>query len=181
VLTTTESPRSLKQSAIDELSDYEDESKRIRKAIREIEKSLDEKLWVDADYLDPKHGKRVFHHEHKAVKELMKLQKPHHRGKKKEVISDDAAEVVGTAIEKLVRADKILATTIVNDADALELDDKKFNHEIDKAWNELGKGNNDFEAGKFDKAIHHYQKAWHHAQKALHHAQHPRHHHHKRH
>jgi hypothetical protein len=179
---TTVSPQGLKQSAIVALSPHEGESKRITKAIKEIWKSLDDKLWVEDDeyHLDPKHGKKAFHHEHKAVKELMKLQeRPHHRGKKKEVISDAAAEAVEAAIVNLVSADQMLASTVLEETYDLA-DEKKVVHERDKAEKEFAKGNKDFGDGKFDKAIHRYQKAWHHAQKALHHAQNPRHHH-KRH
>ena len=39
------------------------------------DKSLDPKLWVDDTHLDPKHGKKVFDDQGKAVKELGKLLK----------------------------------------------------------------------------------------------------------
>jgi hypothetical protein len=64
--------RDLKQSAIAQLSAHVDESKRIEKAIKEIEKSLDPKLWDDDIHLD---SKKVFDHERHAVKELMHLVK----------------------------------------------------------------------------------------------------------
>ncbi|TET47891.1 T9SS type A sorting domain-containing protein [candidate division TA06 bacterium] len=47
--------------------------KRIDKIIRHIEKSLEPKLWIDDTHLDPKHGKKVFCEEKKAVKYMKKV------------------------------------------------------------------------------------------------------------
>ncbi|TET44397.1 T9SS type A sorting domain-containing protein [candidate division TA06 bacterium] len=47
--------------------------KRIDKIIGHIEKSLEEKRWIDDTHLDPKHGKKVFCEEKKAVKYMKKL------------------------------------------------------------------------------------------------------------
>jgi len=51
------------------------EPKRIAKAIKEIDQSLDSKYWIDATHLYCKHGHRVFSEERHAVKELMHLLK----------------------------------------------------------------------------------------------------------
>ena len=53
---------------------FSDMSKRIKKAIREINKGLDEKLWLDG-FPGPRQGKKIFDRERHAVKELMQLLK----------------------------------------------------------------------------------------------------------
>jgi hypothetical protein len=54
--------------------DFTGESKRFEKAIKELNKSLDNKQWLDG-LPDPKHGKKVFDRVHHAVKELMHVVK----------------------------------------------------------------------------------------------------------
>ena len=72
-------PRFLKEEVIDILEDAKTGDKKtdnkLDKAIKHIEKSLDDKYWLDDTHLDPKHGKKVFDEEKKAVKELQKLMK----------------------------------------------------------------------------------------------------------
>jgi hypothetical protein len=142
------------------------ESKRFDKTIKEIEKSLEEKLWIDESHLQAKHGKKVFDHEKHAVKELRHLMKH------PKEISELALVVTQQAIDDLVRADRILAVTLINElSDAVAVDDKKQKHvdkELAKAQDELAKGNKERDADKPkpDKAIDHYKKAWEHATKA---------------
>jgi len=261
-------PKDLKQDAIDKLSVHAGESKKIDKAIKEIEKSLDDQLWVDDTHIDPKHGKKVFDREHRSVKELMHLLKgipddgkfggvslieleytgpgtvivevylknlllgtftvstgdtfvveateetgwklhseiklfidsvevakihtsgskpldigdvcgdfivadldklPPKSGKKDQV-SDEALTAAETAINQLVKADRILAETKLEEAGLLTPLDpakqEKFEKEIAKADDELAKGDADRDSGKFDKTISHYKKAWEHANHA---------------
>jgi hypothetical protein len=55
---------------------YAPESKRIRKAIKEIEKSLEDKLWADDNFrLKSKGGKKVLDRERHAARELVHLLK----------------------------------------------------------------------------------------------------------
>ena len=68
-------PKVLKQNTINQLWMYAPESKRIRKAIREIEKSLEDKLWIDNFHLNSKGGKKVLDHERHAARELVHLLK----------------------------------------------------------------------------------------------------------
>jgi len=77
VLTVQEpkEPKVMKQDIIDQLGMYAHLSKRIRKAIREIEKSLEDKLWTDNSHLKSKGGKKVFDHESHAARELDHLLK----------------------------------------------------------------------------------------------------------
>jgi hypothetical protein len=48
---------------------------KLAKAINHVVKSLDDNLWFDNTHLDPKDGKKVFHEEEKAVKQLLKIKK----------------------------------------------------------------------------------------------------------
>jgi tetratricopeptide (TPR) repeat protein len=264
-------PIDLKNGVIDGLSPYVDESKRIKKAIKEIEKSLDAKSWIDEIYLDKKHGKKVFDHERHAVRELehllkgtpddakcdgialieleytgsgtdvvievflkkvllgtftvsqgdtfvveatdetkgklhseitlvvngeeaakihtscskpievgdvhgdfeiTDLEKLFSAGKgKKKQISDEALAAVQPSIDALVKADRILAETLLIEAQAVPVSDPnkqdKVDREIAKAFEELTKGDADRDTGKFDKAIRHYKKAWEHASHAI--------------
>ena len=71
-------PRGNKADAIAELDALKPTGdkkldKRINKIIRHIEKSLEPKRWLDDTHLDPKHGKKVFYEEKKAVKYVKKL------------------------------------------------------------------------------------------------------------
>lgn len=72
---TVQKPKVLKQDIINKLEDYAYESKRIRKAIREIEKSLEDKLWADDFHLKSKGGKKVLDRERHAARELVHLLK----------------------------------------------------------------------------------------------------------
>ena len=123
-------------------------AKRIERAVSHINKSLDEALWVDNVHLSPKHGKKVFHEEKKAVKEIK------HLCNRKEMIFTD--ESCGTMMRNLAEASFILADTALKDALATNFDAKK----IRKAEKELAKGKKEQAKGKYDKAIDHYRKAW---------------------
>jgi hypothetical protein len=164
-------PQVNKQDALETLqglSADKHSQKEIDKAIKHIEESLDDNLWVDYTHLNPKHGNKVFDEEKKAVKALMKVID---EGKKKpkkhydEKIVDDVKEVIGL----LVAADKVLAETVLEDAQA-NADDKKADKEIEKAEKELTKAAEELAKDKSDKAIDHYKKAWEHAQHAIKHA-----------
>ena len=70
------------------------------------------------------------------------------------------------AVHYLVMADKALAQKAIDEASGLS-SDKKVQHEIDKANEEMLNAQEAFDAGDYDKAIDHYKKAWEHAQKAM--------------
>jgi hypothetical protein len=146
-----ESPLGLKTEARADLAAMlptgnKHDDKRIEKAIEHLDKSLDPELWVDGSHLGDK-GKKVFDEEGKAVKELEKL-------------SGGASAGIVAA---LLRADKLLATTALDEAIAGAGNAK----EIEKAQEELAKAVEELAKGKPDKAIDHYGKAWQHATKAL--------------
>ena len=138
--------------------------KELEKSIKEINKSLDDKLWEDETSLDPKKGKKVFDHEKHAVKKLMKIEK-----------KDNTTDVSGV-IDVLVAVDRQFATDAFDEANTPENQaDKKSTKELEKSEKELAKGDEDRDNGKFDKAINHYKKSWEHAQHAM--KEHHNHHH----
>ena len=138
-----------KREAIRLLSPYVGESERIKRAISEIEKSLNDRLWVDDTHLDPKHGHKVFDYELRAVELLMDLlEEP-------DGVSPGALSVVPVAMDHLAAADRILADILINDNRAT-LDAEV----LAEAEEELREGDESRDAGEFDEAIEHYHKAW---------------------
>tara|TARA_B100000315_G_scaffold260289_1_gene320595 strand:+ start:41 stop:2962 length:2922 start_codon:yes stop_codon:yes gene_type:complete len=165
-------PQRLKLRAAASLTDYAIQSKRIEKAIREINRSL-EKGWLDDGiHLDPKHGKKVFDREKHAVKELLQLLKDEAKGKDK--VDDDAEAAAGAAIDDLIAADWLLSSVALEQARNAVVNNpkkrKKVNHEIRKSEQEMTKAQKELDKGKPDKAIDYYKKAWEHAQHAIYHA-----------
>jgi len=157
-------PRDIKERALKELSVLSNESKRFRKAAREIEKSLDGRLWTDSSHLDLKHGHKVFDRERSAVKELM-----HILGKPEE-FSVGVIAVANKTMADLVTADSILAHIAIGEAKEVEVVDpkrrKKVDKELAKAQRELGKGDSAKVFGETGEAIKHYKKSWNHSMKA---------------
>ena len=150
-------PICLKENVLAELDTLKPQSKslakKIRKAKKHIEKSLEPKRWLDETHLHHKHGKKVFYEEKKAVKEIKKL------CKKGEFPSGLCERLIGM----LVEADSILARVAIDDAIAANGKEK----EIEKAEKEMAKAEEDKEKEKYDKAVDHYKHAWQHAQKAV--------------
>ena len=131
--------------------------KELEKAIKSIQKSLDEKFWDSPTTLTEKHGHKVFGEEKSAVKDLLKIQK------------DDSTTDVSDVIDALVDVDENLAQDAIDAAGAFA-GDSKVDKEIAKANEEMDKSQEKFDEGKPDKAIDHFKKAWEHAQKAIKHA-----------
>lgn len=142
-------PRIIKQNAFAELEslevDNKKDQKRIEKAKKEIEKSLEDKLWDDDSSLTFL-GKKAFSHEKKAIKEL---------GKVKFVN-------VSGVMNSLVSADMILAQLAI-DKIPTDTDDKKIDKNLKKAIKAMKKAQKNIDKNKLDKAIDHYKKAWKHA------------------
>lgn len=136
---------------------------KLDKAIDHIEKSLSGKLWVDSSHINPKYGHKVFDEEEEAVKELMELLE-------KDDTPKNVKDACRSAIDMLIKADKLLAETALKDAKAYASTEKKVVHEIEEAENEIVKAGAETTRGHFDKAIDHYKNAWEHAQQAIEHA-----------
>jgi hypothetical protein len=127
------------------------DAKKLDEAIEHIQRSLDDELWVDDTHLQRKHGDRVFHEEHDAVKKLQHLLKD-----KKSDIPD---ATLLAFIQCFTSVDRQLAVIAVDEAEAAGVQPKK----IAQDRKEIEKGDEEAARGKYDKAIEHYRHAWKHA------------------
>ncbi|MBU2578627.1 metallophosphoesterase [Patescibacteria group bacterium] len=102
---------------------------------------------------EPKFGIRVFYEEHIATKLMLK------------------ETVFIQVLEKLVKADTLLAKVSIRDAKNISIQNPKFQKivekQIEKAEKEMEKANKELEKGKSDKAIMRFAKAWLRVQLAL--------------
>ncbi len=153
VIRDLDSPRMLKQTAVDELStitiNERDGQNKISNAKKAILQSLNDRFWHD-DYTLTEHGENVFDYEKKAVRELFKVK------------SVDVSDI----IEILVDVDKTLAQLVI-DSVPVDKSDKIVDRLIEKANREMEKAQEHLDDGEPDDAIYHYKKAWMYAQKAL--------------
>ncbi len=129
--------------------------KQLDDAIDRLSKSLKHELWIDPSHPNPKKGEKVFEDQKEAVKKLLDLIKD-----KKSTVPD--APLQGF-VDRLVKADRDLATIAISDAQQEVQPDQK---KIAKANAALAEGDAAAVGGKPDKAIDDYKKAWKDAQKA---------------
>lgn len=136
-------------------------------AIRYIKKSLGigskYDLWEDDMHLNPRHGKKVFDYEKKAVEKLRRVIK-------RKGMSPELAATCQTVIDRLVAADDLLAMTAFQEAEEAYLasdGDKKIARELDKCADELEKALKELNKGHEHHAIDRFKKVWEHAQHAI--------------
>jgi hypothetical protein len=178
--------RSLKIAAIDELTPFEGESKKIRDALKELNKLIDWKYWDDEVHPDSKHGHKVFSGEKKAADKLLDALREddeyedhddeddddRKKGKKHKGndLSDEARAAIDEALRFMITADVIMATISIEEAEATPVWSprlqKYVDKHLDKAREELVKAQDDLDRGRFTKAIDHYRKAWEYALRA---------------
>lgn len=121
------------------------DAKDIEKAIRALDKSLDDRYWATGSRLTNK-GNKVFDEEKSAVKDLEKV-----------------GDVdVSSFILGLVEVDRVLAAVQIADAEAADGDAKY----LAKAHDRMAKAQTEIDAGDYDKAIDHYKKAWEYGRRA---------------
>lgn len=187
------SPRTLKQDAISELEAAKTGDKKtdqqIYKIIWFIKQSLAENLWIDASHLiffekgfenlnendfeemfekqewaGPRTGIVVFHFEKKSVRLMIEEIK----SKK---TPNELKQVFEEVINKLVKADTLLANVSLFDAKNTPVQNPKFQKiaekQIELAEKELQKSNEELEKGRPDKAILRLAKSWLHSQLAI--------------
>ena len=163
---TVQGPAEIKADAENCLSGHADESRWLGIAADYIDKSLNAEYWIDETHLDSKTGHKVFNYERSAVVKLMWLL----RNDKRNPLSDEARECAESALEKMVRVDRILAEIVIAEAEEAEVPDRKlrhFNKRVARVKEEMKKGDLSRDAGRFDKAITRYRNAWKHACYAL--------------
>ncbi len=159
-------PMHEKESILEELKEIKNSSeitkktkKNLEKAIKNIKKSLDPKLWKDESTLNFKKGDKVFNAEEKAIKKLEKIIKD-----KKEL--EEIKGTITDILERLAITDKILSEIMINNAMNSVIDEKSIK-KLQKAKKEFEKGETDLVDKKFHKAVKHFEKAWNKIQQAL--------------
>jgi len=160
------SPKSLKQDAIIELETINASKKsvqlKIDKSIWFINKSLDDKLWIDDWHLNSTTmlGAWVFNMEKAAIRKLEVAKR----------IDPAVGEELEPAIGKLTEADDMLATTAINDAKNTSVQNPEYQKIVDrhiaKAEKEMEKARK-YQEDKPALAINHFKLAWIHAQIAI--------------
>jgi hypothetical protein len=120
-------------------------------AIQHLRASLDTGLWVDETHLDRERGDRVFQEEKKTVEKLCALLK----SKRNEI----PGTVLQEFIDRIFRADRLLAFTAIQEAIAAAAPNKR----IEQAKRFLAKGDADNGDEKCANGIEAYRHAWKHA------------------
>jgi len=159
-------PMQEKEDILEELEEIRNNSeitkktkKSLEKAIKNIKKSLDSKLWKDESTLNFKKGSKVFNTEEKAVKQLEGIIKD-----KKE--SQEIKDIITEILERLTITDKVIAELMISKAMDSVMDEKSIK-KLEKAKKELERGKTDLIDEKYHKAVKHFEKAWNKTQKAL--------------
>ncbi len=145
--------RGLKQGVLAELialragvTDKQD-GQRLDQAIEHLTRSLDADLWVDQTHLELKQGERAFKEEKETVKHLFDALK-----RESTTLS---AVVIQDLIERIVRADQLLAAVAIAEAEVAGDANR-----ISAAQREFARGEAETAEGNPDKAIEHYAHAW---------------------
>lgn len=169
--------RVAKQEVLQDLTDLlptddKKDDRHINKAIKHLDKSLSLVYWEKNGYLLTDKGKKVFDHEKKAVRHLMKVKNSYVQDSITTLVDVDLA-LAENAIEMALEQAKsegcyVQEITETNDLgceDDCDLTPCQMALvEIDKAYNKLEDGMNDL---RYDKAIKFYKKAWKHARKSM--------------
>jgi hypothetical protein len=124
------------------------DTRKLDKAIEDLKASLASGLWLDPTHLQPQKGDRVFMETQDAVTSLEQLLRSRHS-------TIDAAVVQGF-IERLVQADRVLASVAIDEAEAAGTNPK----DILKARTELAWGDVLVQGAMYTPAIEHYENAW---------------------
>jgi type IX secretion system substrate protein len=132
--------------------------KELEHAIEHVAKSLEARRWVDATHLDPKHGKKVFDEEKKAVKHLQKVIKD----------GSDCDDLAQQLIDDLVAVDLMLVETARSEV--ICNGSSKCDKEMARVDKELAKAQDELSRNKEDKAIDRLKRAWEAAVKSAEHA-----------
>jgi len=175
VTVTVLGPLGIKEGVLRELEDVDAGYRRvdrvIDKVITFIDKSLKDRYWVDDLHLDARHGSKVFTHESLAVGD-MKLHIKRWGKRGPTAAQQKAIEAFEAVIPKLVKADKLLAETAIDEAKNAK---DPWNPGKSRAYNRfLTKADKDFEKALryMDKdrpglAIVAFERAWKFAQQAM--------------
>jgi hypothetical protein len=117
-------------------------------AIADMIDSLAAPLWIDQTHVNPTNGGLVFAYEQDAVGALLDIIKNKHSQ-----VPDATAQDL---INKLVKADRLLAVVSIQDAEARGANPNK----LQQAKQQLEVGDKQAAGGKPVQAIQHYSMAW---------------------
>ncbi len=124
-------------------------------ALREIDASLDPKLWADDSHLTEK-GQQVFEEEREAVQELTEHE--HLRQAPAALVSQLAAQA-----DVLVKVDRALAQLTLDEATAAGVDARR----LTDPTRDIAQGDAQAAKPDGDEAIQHYRDAWQDVQQAM--------------
>ena len=161
----TTTPRKIKEDAIEKLELAKDCNSRVNReidiVILLIEKSLEEKLWVDDTHLDPYKGELVFSKEYAAVDRMQ-------RNLLKRSVPNDVKDVFREVIDDLLSADEMLAKKAIEEAKAYEGTSLLVDKEIKLAEKNLEEAYDEMDDPMDkDNAVLRFKRAWEHAIRAI--------------
>ena len=171
---TVEGAKRIKKNALALLLEVDSgNDKRMNKyledAVKYIRRSLGtgdrHALWADEMHLNPRHGKKVFDYEKRAVDKLRHVMKCRN-------VARELVDTCETVIDKLWTADHLLAVTAYLEAVEAEnaaeaAAQKKIAREVDKCEEEIEKAYKELDKGHMHHSIDRLKKVWEHAQHAL--------------
>ena len=144
-------------------------NRKIDDIIKSIVKSLQDDLWQDENHLDSKQENEVFVYEMTAVAR-MELYLALDESQNQKELPENVRAVFKQAIKDLVKADKILAQVILNDAKNTfvenEKQQEKFKEMIIKAEEEIEQAS-EYEDTNPVEAIKCYWQSWKYSQGAI--------------
>jgi hypothetical protein len=117
-----------------------------------LSSSLQPGIWLDQTHLTRRQGELAFNEESAAVQELLLLLKGGHPSL--------SPTLVQGFIDRIVKADRLLAVVAINDALAAGADPAK----LARAREELALGDDDITQAQYQSGIDHYRNAWKHAE-----------------
>ncbi|MCK4355205.1 right-handed parallel beta-helix repeat-containing protein [Candidatus Parcubacteria bacterium] len=191
-----QTPRYLKEQSISLLEESKTNNKAINREIdsiiRHIDKSLDNALWIDDFRLDSKQGRRVLSEQsfavsrlyHKArifntkisiLKRIIEIKQRFGLDTKKEETEIEAVKTILPVFNQvtgnLIKADRIIAETAINDAKNAPVENPRFqdtvNRFIEKAERELLRAEKEMSKARPDKAVMRLSQSWSYAQLAV--------------
>jgi probable HAF family extracellular repeat protein len=164
---TVISSTSLAEDAIDLLSPFISESKKIEKALQDIQQALNPSRWLDEMHLDPATGKQTFNLLQNVVKELEQVIKDAQKGK----VSAAAGQAALEAILKLLQVAQLISETLYleneNLAAANPANQALVDNELSLALGDLNQGKANAAAVAYSSAMKNFADSWDHTQRAI--------------
>jgi hypothetical protein len=120
----------------------------LNQAIKHLSNSLQPQLWLDQTHLNLSRGEQAFNEESAAVQELWLL-----------LMSKQTAvpaALLQNFIDRIVRADRLLAAVAIHDATAAGADPRR----LAQARRELAQGDEQISNRQYPPGLDHYRNAW---------------------